>query len=1016
MRGLRAAAGLAFGCGCLLVWSSCTRGAARTLTCGSSATFTAGVAWPGIGNDFDRSDAVAKRRFLGRARALVLGQTTDPALAVSLSRFAAQAGDLNLAVDAARAELAAGTGQPEVRGLAAAALLARYLHNGGAGDLLDAGEILADGGYDASARCNRLLVLQRLGLSYRLAADARNCPCREALDLDLPAGPQFPLDGRRHSADQLAPSQLNEIEPILAREDRAHAVQAMRYACQAWRAWFERGALDLWCAASGAVDRAGVEKRVEALARLYASSCSNPAPLRLWEQLAAVPLHDLPAAREGLAHWQDGAAALSAYQPDRVMRELDTARRNLAFRLPALLPTIDLTLAAARFHLGDDRGMLDRALAVRHRVPKQDQPWAWARALWLEALALQARADWSESLRRAEESARIYTETGEPANAGYQEVLRGIALDAEGADQPAALAYLTAVRRIHDAGDTRLLAGALALFARQQSRAGHPHVGVELQRESTVLDGVDGAPQLVAESKAVLAEQLFRAGEFDQGKQVLREARETIRQIGSAQPRRRAEGILAQVEASGARDTDPGAAELALGRFLSEFAAFGERHFRAEALVGRAEARIRLGKLHGAEDDLAAALGEIAMQSARLEDRVLSVALLDRAREALELLVQVSLRRPEGADHALSWIERLRREQIGLGLGRGRDGLLQGPNLCAAPKGTCITEYWTAPTELFAWTSCDGAPPHLDRAQVRRDELVRELGRMRSAAQRGELADLRRHSIAASSWLVVPIEKSLAAAVSWTVIPDALFPAAPMAWLTLNGRFLFQDRSVNVAPSWSQLSVERSHPPPLWRGFGLGDPSPSPAAGSLPQARVEAERLGAFFPGSIAKVGAAATWTALRQQAGGFNLLHLATHISSGSRVPLSSRLELAPESLRPDGRVSADEVAQQHFRGLRLVVVASCSSAAAAPVRIAGSLDFARAFLKAGADEVLGTLWDVPDREVSAAIFDFYNGLRVGLSPSQALARVWAAGLGSQADAATFSVRSALQLSRMHP
>src|SRR5262245_9265876 len=59
---------------------------------------------------------------------------------------------------------------------AAAALLASFLQSGAAGDLVEAGEILAHGG-DRAARCNRLVVLERLGLHYRKAQEAAACPC-----------------------------------------------------------------------------------------------------------------------------------------------------------------------------------------------------------------------------------------------------------------------------------------------------------------------------------------------------------------------------------------------------------------------------------------------------------------------------------------------------------------------------------------------------------------------------------------------------------------------------------------------------------------------------------------------------------------------------------------------------------------------------------------------------------------------------------------------------------------------
>lgn len=925
---------------------------------------------------------------------------------------------LTFAAEAPRIALASVPEDASARSVAAAALLSRFTRRGEIDDLLDAGELLAHRVDDVAARCNRVLVLRHLGLPYRVAEAAEECPCVVALERIVDLDPPFPLDGQRHSADQLSSSELDAVEGLLAQGALARASQRLRRASQAWREWFERGALELWRTAPTEAGRREVVARVKLLAELYAETSQNPAPARFWAQLSAVPPHRVEDVKRGLGRWLEGLTALSRYDLEQVEAELVLARRELSSALPALRPSIDLALAAAQFHLGNDLEMLSLSLEVRRRAAREAHPWAWARALWLEAIALQAQADWSEALRRAEEAGRIYAELGEPANAGYQDTIRGVSLEAQAADGDAAEAYALGVARIYRAGDSRRLAFALAIFARHQSRAGRPHLAVELQRESVILNSVDATPQLVAEAKAVLAEQLFSAGEQRQGNRVLREARMALRQIESAQPRRRAEAIIAQAEALGLRDSDPVAAEAALGRFLSTFEDFGERFFRTEALIQRAEVRLALGKLFEAEEDLAAALDEIADQSESLEDRIQAVMLLDRAREALDILIEVLLRGPGGGDRALGWIEALRAEQTGLGFGSGEGAVARRGIFAAAPEGHCITQYWAMASELLAWTSCDRAPPRLTRTMVGRDDLAQALEELRNSAQSHGLDELRVRSEAVSGWLVAPIGSELSESVSWIVIPDALFPAFPVAWLTLDGRFVFEDRAVKGAPSWSLLEETPASAVGSWLGLGIGDAEPVPESPPvrLPFAREEVERLRGIFPGSIAKVGREATWGALVRHAGSFNLLHLATHLSSGSRVPLSARLELTPELARPDGRVSADEVARARFPGLRLAVVASCSSGAAAPARLAGSLDFAHAFLHAGAEEVLGTLWNVPDRETALVIREFYDHLEVGLEPEQALRRVWLTGLEEETDAAGVNVRAALQLFGTHP
>lgn len=990
---------------------SCSRAPASTI-CKGSTSIALGVAWPGVVDSIDSGDIELKRKVFAQARALTKDQRTEFSSALQLTRLAAGVGDVNLAVEASRAGLALKSEDSEARSAVAAALLARFNQSGSINDLLDASEILAAGNLDTSGLCNRQLALHHLGLRYRMSGAETDCPCLSDMNFPLKPQARFPLDGHRYSADHLKVSELEEVEALLAGGDRVHAKKAIRRSSQAWRVWFEHGALELWRSAENEVASRAIEKRVALLAATYAEATSNPAPVHLWDQITGIPQPHAWRLKRSLLHWKDGSGALASYEPDRVESELSLARGEIAARLPALLPSVDLALATARYYLGDSRGMLERASSVRHGVSREIHPWAWARALWLEALALQATADWSESLRRADQAGQIYTKIGEPANAGYQEVVRGVALESQGAEEAASSAYLNAVTRIHEAGDTRLLAGAFALFARLQSRVGRPHLAVELQKESTMLESVS-TPQLVAETRAILAEQLFHAGEDAEGWRVLEQAKAAAEGISSAQPRRRADAILAQVEALGIRAVDPIAAEAALSHFLSEFDSFGEKFYRIEALIDRAELRLLLGKLPAAEQDLAAALDEISSQGERLEDRVQSVVLLDRTREVLDLLLAVLLRRPNGEVEALDWIESLRAEQIGLGFG-SENVSMRRHKLTKAPRGTCITEFWATPMELLVWTSCNGGAPRLDRIKVPKDDLLRELAKFRRISQRGNLRDIRKQSVLISQWLVAPISELLSKSHSWSVVPDALFPAIPFAWLTLNGRFVFEDRTVQMAPSWASLAERQSRPATPWKVLAVGDPDPGAdsIAASLPFARAEVGRISALFPGPASRIGAQATWTSLLQQRGSFNVLHLAVHASSGSRVPLSARLELAAEPTRPDGRVSADEISKNQFPGLRLAVVASCSSATATPTRVAGTLDFGHAFLRAGADDAIGTLWDVPDRETAMIISEFYNELRAGLGPSQALRHVWQKSLRGPSGSALLNVRAALQLS----
>jgi CHAT domain-containing protein len=148
----------------------------------------------------------------------------------------------------------------------------------------------------------------------------------------------------------------------------------------------------------------------------------------------------------------------------------------------------------------------------------------------------------------------------------------------------------------------------------------------------------------------------------------------------------------------------------------------------------------------------------------------------------------------------------------------------------------------------------------------------------------------------------------------------------------------------------------------------LGDPG-----SDLPEAADEAVAVARMLDTEPLR-GDAATSAVLRAAARA-DVLHLATHAGFTDR---GAWIELA------DGRVDASTVLRWGLRP-RLAVLASCTSAAQRVAGMWGSL--AAAFLAAGSEAVLATLWSVDDEIAHRFVLRFYRegGAR---APAQALAR----------------------------
>jgi CHAT domain-containing protein len=135
--------------------------------------------------------------------------------------------------------------------------------------------------------------------------------------------------------------------------------------------------------------------------------------------------------------------------------------------------------------------------------------------------------------------------------------------------------------------------------------------------------------------------------------------------------------------------------------------------------------------------------------------------------------------------------------------------------------------------------------------------------------------------------------------------------------------------------------------------------------------------------------GPAASESALRFGAPGYDVLHLATFGVLNKHNPLFSYVELGGEG--GDSRLEVHEVFALELDG-QLVVLSACQTALAsgASADVPPGDDWVgltQAFLQAGAGGVLASLWRVEDRATARLMQHFYRLLATGESAAAALA-----------------------------
>ena len=297
-----------------------------------------------------------------------------------------------------------------------------------------------------------------------------------------------------------------------------------------------------------------------------------------------------------------------------------------------------------------------------------------------------------------------------------------------------------------------------------------------------------------------------------------------------------------------------------------------------------------------------------------------------------------------------------------------------------APPSAC----GATPSSRPAQRAARDVVADLVRASADHEILILVLAKDRLWRVRFESGAIRGEAIATRPDAMSLIERVVVApddAVAQRKLGDMLVPAgtshAPLFVATFGaitqvslpalrpgGKQLIEQRPVvRLVP----FDVTHAREPDAGRAIVLGDPS-----SNLPAAREEAawvaEKLGVK-----PRIGTDATRDALFAPAP--VVAHIAAHaVQSDRRIVLA----LADRS------VTASEIDDGDWSATRLVVLATCGSAASIEADGRGSL--AQAFLRGGARSVLATLWTVEDAAAQRLVRAFYeaDGAR---DPANALA-----------------------------
>lgn len=240
--------------------------------------------------------------------------------------------------------------------------------------------------------------------------------------------------------------------------------------------------------------------------------------------------------------------------------------------------------------------------------------------------------------------------------------------------------------------------------------------------------------------------------------------------------------------------------------------------------------------------------------------------------------------------------------------------------------------------------------------------------------------------------LVEPAKKLVPPGSRVILLPDASLYGLNFETLIVPGpqpHFWIEDVTVTTASSLSLLASAANRAPPKEKNVLLvGDALPVPEFGPLPQAPAEMRKIEQYFPEPRRAIlqGPQATRSAyLSSQPERYAYLHFVTHGTASRARPLESAVILSKESSSDTYKLYARDIVQ-HRLNANLVTISACNGSGTRAYSGEGLVGLSWAFLRAGAHNVIGALWEVSDASTPQLMDALYAGLNQGKDPATAL------------------------------
>jgi len=241
--------------------------------------------------------------------------------------------------------------------------------------------------------------------------------------------------------------------------------------------------------------------------------------------------------------------------------------------------------------------------------------------------------------------------------------------------------------------------------------------------------------------------------------------------------------------------------------------------------------------------------------------------------------------------------------------------------------------------------------------------------------------------------LVAPAQSLLPKNAKVFIIPDGSLNTLNFETLLVSDptpHYWIEDVTIADANSLRLLGAQRAAVKDTGSLLLLGNAiAPNADYPELRKAAAEMESIEKHFPPAQQQTFAREQATPaayLASKPGQFSYVHFVAHGTASRTSPLDSAIVLSRADAKDDSfKLYARDIIHQPLRA-ELVTISTCYGAGARAYSGEGLVGLSWAFLRAGAHNVIGALWEVSDASTPQLMDELYSGLKKGMRPDSAL------------------------------